>query len=745
MRNLIFIKLTELLNLVRNSISSTITNISLSKFDEIRALIFFLIVIGSVVLSKYIFSSHPYNVYFLFCLGCIIFSIALVLLCFLIFIVLSDNLYRPTAPQYPWNFWIDRFIPITFLFTPTLVILLFNPFESWFSAFILLLIIHVIIITPILKKWSVLRRWKISFEEIPEFSWRHPRLYEHISIALLYPLIWGIYFSLSRYLNLGQKIDITHNILFTLDWLTLLVFLSPSLFFWWMLFKEFLNNLRNYLWEEFLSLITSIHKSLLSKNIYFIFIKKLHRFAFILNMLFSYNSEVCENFPRWNKVLSFFGRPLIIPSIILILVLFEIFYTHGIMYYSMYLLFFYPLFKGIWFCITQFTWHRFAYDVCFADFLTGNWTNPKYPYQFWDYVSDSEFYFGVKIDTDTEAVISQMSLPYIWKSRKVIKSRHTSELRLRVVGIRSFLDLSTCEFIYKRTGNCRGICIQLAANYYAIQGVRWTHTAAVSRPLHSATAFFIKDPLDFIALINTGWSHYSIIEKSSKGLQWPTPHSMYQSPLPEAIPVNPKTFAEVVETNLAVTIRPVFSKVGTFPEMRQRYPTLSLEINQPRTDVVIYMSGVNGPFLLGIDQKAVRNPGIGRNEAFSSISEKRYASTLDEFWIHYRKTHSATSTLRNCLNELKISSSNFDLHRETWSSSLDKFDPNWRPPLRLIYNFQPQGLLEGVQASLVHSEKRIVAISDRLYALKIPPANNGSYVGPDNIFQDSYIQKILSE
>lgn len=729
-------------------IINNISSYSSFKYEDIKVFILFSLSIGSMLLSRYVTSGHPDINKFFSYVALVIFSITFILMSLLICSVTLDNLYRPTIPQYPWNFWIDRFIPITFLFTPIVFTLLFNPFESWFLRFVSLLVLHIIVITPLLKKWSSLRRWTDSFDEIPESSWKHPRLYAHISIAMVYPLVWGVYFSLPRYLNLGHSINFTHSFLFETEVLIILLFLSPFMFFWGVFLINSFKGLRNYLWEEFFSLIVSIHHSLLANKIYFLLAKKVLFLTFLLDMLFTRDSPIARKYPRWDNFLStIYSYPFVIPGIVFALFLIEFAYNAGNVYWSLYLLFFYPLFRGICFSVHHYACHRFTYQVCLADLLAGNWNNPKYPYEFWDYVSDSEFHFGISFIPSSQTVFDEMSSKYIWKFRKIDKFSHTLALSLRVRGKRSTLDLIKKDFVYTRTGNPRKMCLQLAARHYAFYGVRWTHTLAIQRPIHSTTAFFVKDPMDFITLIKAGWGHYSSIEKNSKGVSWPTPYSLYKPPIPEAVPLKPATFAQVVETNLAVTLHAVFPEVGTFSEMRKRYPALNIEANQACSDIVIWSSNKNGPFLLGIDQKASRNPGIGRNEALSDISEKRYRSSLRAFWSQYTTVHSNNKPqLEDRIIDLKDSSGNFEVHREKWSALIDKFEPNWRPPLRLSSNFQTDNLLlDDATNAMAASKQRVMQISDRLYELKVPPTDNGSYVGSEALFQDTLIQKILSQ
>lgn len=58
-------------------------------------------------------------------------------------------------------------------------------------------------------------------------NWDHPIVYKHISLVLLYPLIWGLYYSI---LGLGQTLDVYHIIVKLMpDYLIPLICVSPYL------------------------------------------------------------------------------------------------------------------------------------------------------------------------------------------------------------------------------------------------------------------------------------------------------------------------------------------------------------------------------------------------------------------------------------------------------------------------------------------------------------------------------------
>jgi len=64
----------------------------------------------------------------------------LILLLISLLSILLDTAYRPNIPQYPFNFFLDRLIPISALIC---------PFEAWFTRFTLLLFIHIFLLIPL--------------------------------------------------------------------------------------------------------------------------------------------------------------------------------------------------------------------------------------------------------------------------------------------------------------------------------------------------------------------------------------------------------------------------------------------------------------------------------------------------------------------------------------------------------------------------------------------------------------------
>ena len=213
-------------------------------------------------------------------IGCILFVMSLFILCSITVTLILDKIYRPNMPQYPFNNFLDRYIPILTLIMPTCIILFEKPFASWFSRLFLLILIHIVILIPLFNHWSNLRSWSINGDLQLYESWYHPRLYKHISIAVLYPLLWGLFFSLSRYLRLGTTYNI-EKLIFTLPEDTIVVlFLIPHLILWFLIPLSYIIFLRTYLWDQLTILLYSLHIYLLKNNIYFKIMEFLYKMIF---------------------------------------------------------------------------------------------------------------------------------------------------------------------------------------------------------------------------------------------------------------------------------------------------------------------------------------------------------------------------------------------------------------------------------------------------------------------------------
>ena len=125
-----------------------------------------------------------------------LFTICSIIILVVGFIILLENYARPSIPQYRFSMILDRIIPLFILLMPLILVFTFNTNIAYFGRFCISILLHCLIIVPLMWYWSYLRNWgDIQESPILYWSWSHPRVYKDLSIALIYPLIFGLYFS----------------------------------------------------------------------------------------------------------------------------------------------------------------------------------------------------------------------------------------------------------------------------------------------------------------------------------------------------------------------------------------------------------------------------------------------------------------------------------------------------------------------------------------------------------------------
>ena len=130
-------------------------------------------------------------------------------------------------------FIIDHILPISFLYIP-LCYSIYNPFSlSTITLLCTTLLILIILVIPLIFLLSYCRSWNMnSSPTLSILSWSNPLIYLYGAIALFYPLFWGIYGSLTRYLRLGTTLHI--NILLDYIGADVLGYAIASLpLLWW--------------------------------------------------------------------------------------------------------------------------------------------------------------------------------------------------------------------------------------------------------------------------------------------------------------------------------------------------------------------------------------------------------------------------------------------------------------------------------------------------------------------------------
>jgi hypothetical protein len=411
---------------------------------------------------------------------------------------------------------------------------------------------------------------------------------------------------------------------------------------------------------------------------------------------------------------------------------------------------------SIFHCVRAYSRTLFQVDTCEADFRALKWRNPKYPELFYEYGQDTEFYYGVILPEPLNEKF-QKDIHFKpnnnWNKfrKKTTKRDHTRQLDIRVKGWYLGEEPKTIFNSHRR----EHFGMRLAANYYRFHRVRWVHTLA-TRTIHPATGYFLKNPWHKINLLNRGWSnHYSVIESTQANTPWPAPSQMYNIPLYALVPPAHRNLSDITEVNFAIFILSHKNHViigGTFDEIKKTYPAVFIEKNQSRTDIVLsatpHVLHSLDPTLIGIDQKAIRNPGIGRNCALSDISLPRYHSTLDFFMKHVNEeVNSRTSynpkTLEKIIEQLKNSAPYPIEHQDVWLDGISHFPPTYRPPLRLSQNFQSGVLNDQALEAYNRAEIVVTKISDKLYVIGVPLTKDPAQIDPQKYLHNAELQALI--
>ena len=242
------------------------------------------------------------SIYNLFIIFPLIFMFVLVfgiiavfsLIFFNIFLYL-DSFYRPNNKQIPYNLLLDRVLPIVAIVSPSIIILNINSSNlSLLEKFSYMILMHVFLLMPIMYYWSKLRNWFDDSQHM--ITWSHPKLFFNLSIGMIYPMVWGVYFVCLRYIRLSQDLvfqDIIDFFVYPEHMAYFFVFFCSFINVVWYFFIlfGFINNIRKYLWHITNSLVYSIHLKLLSYNFYFYFMEKIFKSFFIYKSAISLRSS----------------------------------------------------------------------------------------------------------------------------------------------------------------------------------------------------------------------------------------------------------------------------------------------------------------------------------------------------------------------------------------------------------------------------------------------------------------------
>lgn len=651
--------------------------------------------------------------------------------------------FKKQCSKKAYNIFLDCVIPLTVLFLPLLILTTITLFDTWFTYLTILLIAHIFIIMPFMHYWSILRKWDdktdLNFYE----SWYHPRLYKHLNMALLYPLLWGLFFSLSRFFRLGQTYHIWSFIKNVSPDFIVIIFILPYFFLWLFIGLYYLSYMRKYFWDQLTCLLYSIHIYLLQYDVYFKFMKNLYKVVFFCNRTLTLIIKNKKNISWWQKLLDYlYYHPKWLTYVVLCSIFIESCFTKQI-YYGIYTLFFYPILYGIFSCFFAYLNTDFVYDCCLSDYCSqrDNFKTPRYPFNFWNYFKDAEYYFGHEYEFTPQQVkniekeMNKRTSQWLLR-KKVSYDIHQDYLNLRIL-----------------RNNKANFCLRLAANYLQSNRVRWVHTERILNTVpkfHSCTSLFTKSLFDRIVLLNNNWgnlNHIQAAQAKTKQLITETSATIYK-PFKQTFTYRKKDFIGIQEENIPSNFSPLIQK-GVIVEPYDDTKNEHKPVHLPQTNPDIVYIFKNGSFIdkrtHAFDQKT-NNPGLGNNKLLSEITPERYKSTIDRYQKFLSLNMSLTEEIQEVLQQLKTTINDFTEHQIIWAKNLHLFPDNHIPPLKLPQNFSYTQFTPEALIKIKQAEVRMKHISDYLYVKKIPQVNHGTFPKEAlDLFDDSYIQKILSE
>lgn len=244
---------------------------------------------------------------------------------------------------------------------------------------------------------------------------------------------------------------------------------------------KYINNISKYLWIKTCNLLFFLHMYLFKYNIYFKTMEKIYKMHFFFFSVISGTASQAsnkKNFPKSIKIMRFlYFNPYIYPIMVILFVVCELLFTQEI-FIGFYLLFLFPLVYSILHLFNEFGHSRWVDNCCFVDYLKRNWLNPKYPHLFYNYMLESEDFFGFTHDlsAEEELIIKKQLVAYKWNFRKTVSvNTHNNLLEDRV----SFM----------------GWTYRIATRYRCLNGVRWMHTNknTVIQPLNNAMSLFARN------------------------------------------------------------------------------------------------------------------------------------------------------------------------------------------------------------------------------------------------------------
>ena len=568
--------------------------------------------------------------------------------------------------------------------------------EPIYNVLFLIILWHILVTIPILYAVSYKLNWNITKKDF-----KHPHFIFKFATGIIYPLFWGLFLSLSRYIRLGTSVDLFIFIESWRDFIILSIFLFPILILWILVLFIFISNIRKILWNYTDSLAFSLHLWFLQYYDYYFICKIIHKVHFLIyDLVFNYPGAYYRQFNesdslpliiKLTKVFRYLcSHIIILHSIMIMGIIFEIIISKGVLYYSIYIIFVYPFSLAVMRFFSIIGGQDLVLNMCLSDYVNYNFVKPRYYLKFWFYSKNPQIWYGIQHVLPESLLLTYNNkmnfegtnykkfihfhnkLPYYIHGYK--RNKNYNQIFPKIYGI--------------RIGNPKSYGIRIAACYKSQYGVRWYHT---TRPLlmpqknllHPFTAKFIKDPFALLALINKPGQDFEQVQRLSKDIKyWPKPEELYY-PNPNILLDRPKTLSNILETNFVMRFQ-AWTKnnviIGSFNVMKTKFGFDNIQAMQQCPDMVSNWINNNAKLyrgILGIDEKHKITSAVnqGRNLAINSINSSDYMELLNTFERQLQKKNKLTEEMRFILEDFKEAAINKDLDKlfTIWSDNLHIF------------------------------------------------------------------------
>jgi hypothetical protein len=353
-----------------------------------------------------------------------VFFISIISLIFICLIITLDLVYRPNIKQYPFNIILDHITPIITIFSPIFIIITLNPENtSLLTKFVYGLFLYIFFLLPLIYFWSKHRNW---FVEPNNHSWKQPSIYLRITVALIYPLVFGFLLCCLRLLRLGTTINVFNYI--NSDTIIIMIFLIlilPYAKAWAVIIKTQIMQIYTFLWQEFLILLKSIIFRGLQYKILFKMLEFIHKISFIWISFIIYHPFIYRGpQSKFRFGLHFiYLYPISLYSVLFGICFFEMLLTKGQLYFSLQLFIIFIILKPIFYLLNTFNtydsnWVEFC---CYSNYLYREWDNVDYPLNFWLYFKDmyNDFNETPKIEKESALQLNNIIVTWTNKEKKI--------------------------------------------------------------------------------------------------------------------------------------------------------------------------------------------------------------------------------------------------------------------------------------------------------------------------------------